>query len=85
MGSIVHTDLTPAVLPSLAGPLRNTIADFWRMIWEFKLSAVIMLTETIEAGKVCVCVKVVCSKLTISQPSDPLMTLPLSIAIMCVR
>lgn len=33
------------------GPLRNTISDFWRMVWERKLNAIIMLTETIEAGR----------------------------------
>lgn len=39
------------------GPLRNTIADFWRMVWEHKLTAIIMLTETIEAGRVGVMIK----------------------------
>ncbi|XP_064390830.1 receptor-type tyrosine-protein phosphatase epsilon-like [Halichondria panicea] len=33
------------------GPLPNTIADFWRMIWELKLTTIIMLTETVESGK----------------------------------
>ena len=35
-----------------AGPLPGTIADFWRMIWELKITTLIMLTETMEAGKV---------------------------------
>lgn len=30
----------------------NTIGDFWRMIWEKKLTAVVMLTKINEAGKV---------------------------------
>ena len=30
----------------------NTIGDHWRMIWEHKLTAVIMLTKVNEAGKV---------------------------------
>lgn len=30
----------------------NTIGDFWRMIWEHKLTVVIMLTKVNEAGKV---------------------------------
>ena len=34
------------------GPLRNTIAHFWRMIWEKKIMGIIMLTETVEAGRV---------------------------------
>ena len=36
------------------GPLRNTIVDFWRMVWENRLTAIVMLTETIEAGRVCI-------------------------------
>lgn len=34
------------------GPMPNTIGDFWRMIWEHKLTAVIMLTKVNESGKV---------------------------------
>jgi len=30
----------------------NTEADFWRMIWEMKLSNVVMLTKCLEAGRV---------------------------------
>ena len=37
------------------GPLRNTISDLWRMIWQYKLRTVIMLTETVEAGRVNTC------------------------------
>lgn len=37
---------------TLTGPLRNTIGDFWLMIWQYKLRSVIMLTETVEAGRV---------------------------------
>ena len=34
------------------GPMPNTINDFWRMIWEYKLVTVVMLTKCTEAGKV---------------------------------
>eukprot|EP00300_Choanocystis_sp_HF-7_P001865 c1147_g1_i1.p1 GENE.c1147_g1_i1~~c1147_g1_i1.p1 ORF type:complete len:366 (+),score=44.38 c1147_g1_i1:269-1366(+) len=32
------------------GPLRNTVADFWRMIWMQKVSLIVMLTSLIERG-----------------------------------
>ena len=33
-------------------PMENTIGDFWRMIWEQKSAAIVMLTELEEGGKV---------------------------------
>ena len=41
-----------AHLTSSTGPLEETINDFWRMVWEFKLPTIVMLTETVEAGRV---------------------------------
>ena len=43
------------------GPMPNTIGDFWRMIWEHRLSTIIMLTKVTEGGKV----TVLCYKLTV--------------------
>lgn len=34
------------------GPMIETTGDFWRMIWEHKSYAVIMLTELQENGRV---------------------------------
>ena len=30
----------------------NTTGDFWRMVWEQKSSAIVMLTQLLEAGRV---------------------------------
>ncbi|XP_028850093.1 receptor-type tyrosine-protein phosphatase V-like [Denticeps clupeoides] len=34
------------------GPLRNTMADFWRMVWEQNVHIIIMVTALRESGKV---------------------------------
>lgn len=32
------------------GPKRETITDFWHMIWQYKVSAIVMLTKLVEKG-----------------------------------
>ena len=34
------------------GPLRNTVEDFWRMVWEQQSYILVMLTNVQERGKV---------------------------------
>ena len=33
------------------GPLKNTVNDFWQMIWEFKSRAIVLLCNAIEEGE----------------------------------
>ena len=33
-------------------PLQDTVGDFWRMVWEHKSAAIIMLTQLEEGGQV---------------------------------
>ena len=36
----------------ISGPLPNTVDDFWRMVWEYELPTIVMLTQLEESGKV---------------------------------
>ena len=44
-------DNTMAVL-CCAGPKRTTVGDFWRMVWQYKITHIVMVTGLCEAGKV---------------------------------
>lgn len=34
------------------GPTEQTVADFWRMVWEHDCAIIVMLTKTWELGRV---------------------------------
>ena len=37
---------------TLAGPTKDMIDDFWRMVWQQKADKIVMLTNLIEMGQV---------------------------------
>lgn len=39
------------------GPKKNTVVDFWRMIWQEEVTSVIMLTNLKEGDKVIITVE----------------------------
>ncbi|KAI8058169.1 protein-tyrosine phosphatase-like protein, partial [Syncephalis plumigaleata] len=61
-GAIIHGDYINAswVRPpggirsyiATQGPLKRTIVDFWRMVWQEKVRVLVMLTDVYERGKV---------------------------------
>ena len=40
-------------LSVLLAPLPNTVDDFWCMVWEQESTMIVMLTNLVEKGKVC--------------------------------
>jgi hypothetical protein len=41
---------------NIAGPLPETLEDFWHMVWTEGCGKIVMLTNLCEAAKVCLCV-----------------------------
>ena len=37
---------------AIAGPKQSTVGDFWRMVWQYKVNHIVMVTGVCEAGKV---------------------------------
>eukprot|EP00057_Strongylocentrotus_purpuratus_P011984 XP_011666458.1 PREDICTED: receptor-type tyrosine-protein phosphatase epsilon [Strongylocentrotus purpuratus] len=49
--SYVNGYQSPDKFIAAQGPKDNTLEDFWRMIWEYNCSTIVMLTKCIEDGK----------------------------------
>ena len=46
-----------------AGPVEVSVERFWRMIWEYEVKTIVMLTQCSEAGKVCMPAENICTAL----------------------
>ena len=46
------TDHVRTCLCYTVGPITNTIADFWQMVWEHKSTVIVMLTHLKEGDRV---------------------------------
>ena len=46
------TAFNTLVFCAILGPLPSTVGDFWRMIWEYKLNVIVMLTQLTESERV---------------------------------
>lgn len=36
----------------IQGPLKETSTDFWQMVWEYRVPAIIMLNRIVEGGMI---------------------------------
>ncbi|XP_069193407.1 receptor-type tyrosine-protein phosphatase kappa isoform X3 [Procambarus clarkii] len=50
--SYIDSLLAPKAYIATQGPLENTIADFWRLVWQHKTRLIVMLTKTFDFIKV---------------------------------
>ena len=44
---------------ALSGPVTQSVEQFWRMVWEYQLETIVMLTKCVEGGKVSVSPKII--------------------------
>lgn len=49
---IVHLRPRLPSLLSVAGPMQETVFDFWRMVWQENTAAIVMVTNLVEVGRV---------------------------------
>ncbi len=48
----MHNILDVYCIHTIPGPLLSTVLDFWRLVWQERPSAIVMLTNTVEIGRV---------------------------------
>ena len=49
----------PMTYIATQGPMKTTVNDFWRMVWQESTTYIVMVTNEVERGKVIACA--VCS------------------------
>ena len=49
--SVVQGYLKPNAYIASQAPMPETTKDFWQMVWDNKVPAIVMLTKLVEAGK----------------------------------
>ena len=47
----------------VTGPTEQSVERFWRMVWEYQLTTIVMLTRCVEDGKVFVVIIMACKYL----------------------
>ena len=43
---------TTCIVHAFSGPVTQSVEQFWRMVWEYQLETIVMLTKCVEGGKV---------------------------------
>lgn len=49
--SYINGYVTPNAYIATQGPLKDTVADYWRMVWEQNVSSIVMLTNLMQGGQ----------------------------------
>ena len=48
----VNISILQSIMKMCKGPLKEIVEDFWRMVWQYRVKTIMMLTRCVEMGKV---------------------------------